>query len=378
MKYSFFVEAAVEEKLAKFIIDEPILSMGKQTLIFQEMFADWHSRKHCVMVNSGSSANLILLASLLNLGRLKKGAKVGVSGVTWSTNIMPIMQLGLTPILLDVESDDVNIGPASVLTKIKDLDALFVTNVLGLDNYLPEISSLCSDNGVLLLEDNCEALGCRKDGIFMGNFGLASTASSFIGHHFSTIEGGYVFTDDDELAAMLKVVRAHGWTRNLSSNEMKVIGSSSVAEFERPYTFEYCGFNVRPSELNAYCGILQLPLIYKYNNIRQDRFRLASSLLGSKLYSSSTDNPVFAIPIKTSDQQEKAELIRELKKAEIECRPLISGSMGRQPFWKKAYGEQTLPNATLVDERGLYVTNDPQLSDDEFSRVLSCLAEALL
>ena len=299
MKHSFFVDADVENKLAKFISDCPMLSMGECTHEFQSEFSAWHDRKHCVMVNSGSSANLILLAALINLGRLRKGAKVGVSGVTWSTNIMPIIQLGLTPILIDVEDGDVNIGMTSLIENVTQLDALFITNVLGLNNSLPDIKELCLLHGVLMLEDNCEGLGCNQSGKLMGNFGLASTTSSFIGHHFSTIEGGYVFTDDDELAAMLKVVRAHGWTRNLTTKEMQLLGTAEVSHFERPYTFEYCGFNVRPSEINAYCGLLQLPLLDKYNAIRKDRFKRFSDALGEKIYSFRSENPVFAIPIKT-------------------------------------------------------------------------------
>lgn len=377
MKHSFFVEADVERKLSEFVINEPILSMGKYTKIFEDEFASWHSRQHCIMVNSGSSANLILLASLINLGRLKRGGRVGVSGVTWSTNIMPIIQLGLVPVLLDVERDGVNVDPSALTKEIANLDALFITNVLGLANSLPKISALCQSSGVQLFEDNCEALGCSQNGTLMGNFGIASTTSSFVGHHFSTIEGGYVFTDDDELAAMLKVVRAHGWSRNLSEEEKELLGIIQVSDFENPYRFDYCGFNVRPSEINAYCGILQLPFLKKYNEIRRRRFTDISSRFGDKIYGKETDNPVFAIPIKAKDAAEKKRMIEFLSSRSIESRPLISGSMGKQPFWQKLYGEMPLVNASRVDDCGLYVSNDPQLSDEEFDFLASLLSEVV-
>ena len=284
MKHSFFAEAETEKKLADFVLNEPMLSMGKYTEQFQKEFANWHSRKHCIMVNSGSSANLLLIASLINLGRLKTGNHVGVSAVTWSTNIMPLIQLGLIPVLIDVEEDGVNIDDKTLLSKIENLDALFITNVLGLSNSLLKIKEICKNYDVQLYEDNCESLGCYQDNELMGNFGLASTTSSFIGHHFSTIEGGYVFTDDDELYAMMKVVRAHGWIRNLDENEKKILDIELISDFQDPYTFQYCGFNLRPSEINAYCGILQLPLLKKYNEIREKRFKIIAKLAPNIIY----------------------------------------------------------------------------------------------
>ena len=377
MKNSFFAEARVEQKLAKFVVNEPILSMGKYTEQFQREFGDWHGRKHCIMFNSGSSANLALMAALLNLSRLQLGARVGVSGVTWSTNIMPIIQLGMVPVLIDVEEGGVNIDVKSLAQDIESLDALFITNVLGLNNSLSDVRDACIASGVQLFEDNCESLGCYQDKELMGNFGIASTTSSFIGHHFSTIEGGYVFTDDDELAAMLKVVRAHGWTRNLSDEEFKLLNITRGSDFENPYTFEFCGFNLRPSEINAYCGIEQLPLLSKYNEIRRERFRVIASNFPAYVYAKNTDNPVFAIPIKAQSLREKNSLVDSLKSRNVECRPLISGSMGMQPYWRKLYGESFLKNASEVDKCGLYVTNDPQLTEDEFGVLLDLLSEAL-
>ena len=377
MKHSFFTEAEVEKKLSEFVLHEPMLSMGKYTEQFQGEFAFWHSRKHCIMVNSGSSANLLLLSALINLGRLKPGDRIGVSGVTWSTNIMPVIQLGLIPVLIDVEKDGVNINDDSLSKEIDTLKALFITNVLGLSNSLSKIQLLCQNHDVQLYEDNCESLGCLQDDKLMGNFGLASTTSSFIGHHFSTIEGGYVFTDDDELAAMMKVVRAHGWTRNLSDQEMEMLSIDKVSDFHAPYTFEYCGFNLRPSEINAYCGILQLPLLKKYNKIREERFRIIAQLAPDNIYANNTFNPVFALPIRARNINERDYFIKTFMTRKIECRPLISGSMGMQPFWKRIYGEQSLENASKVDECGLYITNDPQLSETDFSIILDAINEAI-
>ncbi len=353
MQYSFFKNCNVEEKLSKFILGNNKLTMGSVTAEFESYFAKWHGRKHCLMVNSGSSANLVLLSSLINLGILNKGDSVGVNSVTWSTNVMPLIQLGLKPILIDVGNSDLNIDKDKVLEVIHNIKALFLTNVLGLDNDLERISELCKREGVILLEDNCEALGCSTSNKLYGNFGLASTNSSFIGHHFSTIEGGYVFTDDDKLFAMLKVVRAHGWTRNLSDHEKHLLSCKEEDEFNQPYTFEYCGYN-------------------------EKRFIYASARLRDYIYRPDTKNPVFALPIRTKNVNHKNQVVQKLKEKKIESRPIISRSMGIQPFWVREYGLKKLENSAKIDELGLYVTNDPQLEDDKFNYLINVLEELLI
>ena len=255
------------------------------------------------MVNSGSSANIVLLSSLLNLGILK-GDQIGVNSVTWSTNIMPLIQLGLKPILIDVGEKDLNITKEQVAEVINNIKGLFITNVLGLDNDLVEITNLCQEKGIVFLEDNCEGLGCIASKKLFGNFGLASTSSSFVGHHFSTIEGGYIFTDDQKLYAMLKIVRAHGWTRNLSDEEKILLSCKVEDEFNNP-THLNIAVQYETSEINAYCGLLQLDHIKYFNKIREDRFIKAAKRLTEFIYKGNTCNPVFAIPIRAKSKNHK-------------------------------------------------------------------------
>ena len=375
MQYTFFKEANVEKALANFIEKASKLSMGEHVFKFEKEFAKWHKRKHCIMVNSGSSANLLLISSLLNLKKLNLGDQVGVSSVTWSTNVMPLIQLGLKPVLIDVEKDGVNVGYHELKRKIEKLSALFLTNVLGLNNQINRLFKLCKSHNVLLLEDNCESLGCKVNNKILGNFGLASTTSSFVGHHLSTVEGGYVFTDDDKLAAMCKIVRAHGWTRNLTNKELDILSIKKREEFYQPYTFEFPGYNIRPSEINAIAGSLQLPLLNKMNSIRKERFIKFSKILGDNIYEKKTKNPTFAIPIKCNSRKQRDSLVIFFKKHLIECRPLISGSIGKQPFWKRKYGETSLNNANTIDQCALYITNDPQLDLSLFDFLLNKTAE---
>ena len=376
MENTFFQDASVEAQLSEFILTNTHLSMGPQTKKFEQAFANWHELDFCIMFNSGSSANLALIMALINLGRLRAGDQIGVSSVTWSTNVMPIIQLGLIPVLIDVETDGLNMCPNDLSEKISNLKAVFHTNILGLENNIHDIQALCDLNGILLLEDNCEGLGCNSKGSRLGTFGLASTASSFVGHHLSTIEGGYVFTNDPVLAAMLKVVRAHGWTRNLNESEKHLLGCSQVDAFEASYTFEYLGFNLRPSDINAYSGLLQLPYLDHFNSIREERFAVFIERCQSLLWSGSKVNPAFALPIRCKSGEQKAAMIEFLDTSQIACRPLVSGSMGSQPFWLRKHGQRDyLKNASDVDNLGLYVTNDPQLPQMKFEKLIQVLEQ---
>src|SRR3972149_8627599 len=218
---TFYREPETKRALLKFVAGAKQLSFGVQCELFEKKFRDWQGRSYCVFVNSGSSANLALIQALLNLGKLSKGDTVGFSACTWSTDVMPLVQLGLVPVPVDVELDTLNVSSKQLKAAVKKhkLKALLLTNLLGLCDDIDEIARVCRDHNVLLLEDTCESLGSVYKGKKLGNYGFASTFSFYVGHHLSTIEGGAVCTDDEERASMLQIVRAHGWDRNLSSSE---------------------------------------------------------------------------------------------------------------------------------------------------------------
>src|SRR3989344_2406475 len=198
-KSTFFNEKETKRKLCEFISKAEVLSMDAECKKFEEKFSKVQNREFSVFVNSGSGANLILLQSLLNLGRLKKGDRDGVSVLTWATNVMPLIELGLIPVGIDCEISTLNISPGIIEPILGDLQALFITNVLGFADNIEKLRQMCEEKNILFLEDNCESLGSKAYGKLLGNFGLASTFSFFVGHHFSTIEGGMVCTDDEEL-----------------------------------------------------------------------------------------------------------------------------------------------------------------------------------
>lgn len=384
VKSTFYKEEETKKKLSKFIIDSSFLSLGAECMKFEKAFAKYQGRKYCIFYNSGSSANLALLQSLYNLGRIKKGDYAAFSAISWPTNVSPIIQLGLNPIPVDIELETLNVSSkklSEVLEK-SPLKLFFLTNLLGFCDDIEKIQKICKKNKIILIEDNCESLGTVYKGKRLGNYGLASTFSFFVGHHMSTIEGGAVCTDDKELWIMLNMVRAHGWDRNLPKKYQKKLRTkfSVNSSFYAKYTFYDIAYNLRPMEINAFIGNLQLKLIDEINKIRNKNFFKIAPLLYAK-----TDkyHPIkykhidflsnFAIPLICRSEKIRNDLIKKCKD-KIEIRPVVGGDMTEQPFFIKYAPDSAKllsnSNAVLIHRQGLYFGNNPELTDKEIKQII--------
>ena len=247
--------------LSEWIPNSPQLTKGPLVVEFEKKFASFTGTKHCVMVNSGSSANLLMAYSLLE-GDYLRNKKVVVPAISWITTLSPFLQFGFEVLLCD--SNNVNLGLDTVKLEeifIKEKPALLIlVHVLAHLNDMEEINRLCEKYDVLLIEDACEALGTSDvNGKKAGNLSLAGSFSFYYGHHISTIEGGAVTTNDTKLYNLMLSIRSHGWSRDVDSNFKeewkKEYNIDDVREF---YTFYYPGFNLRSTDLNAFIGISQL------------------------------------------------------------------------------------------------------------------------
>lgn len=380
IKSTFYKEASTKQKLCQFIRKAAKLSIGAECRTFEERFAKYQGRKNCVFVNSGSSANLALIMALLNLGKLKRGDPVGFSALTWSTNVMPLIQLGLTPVPVDVELDTLNVSARTLSDALKKhtLKAFFLTHLLGFCDDLDILISLCRDRQILLLEDTCEALGTVYKGKRLGNFGFGSTFSFYVGHHMSTVEGGAVCTDSDSVDTMLQIVRAHGWDRNLTENkQLKIRVKYNVnSSFYSRYTFYDLGFNLRTTEIQGFLGNIQLGYLDEIIKRREQNFLFLAKHLYTRTdryypirYNHLDTVSNFAVPLVCRSQQIRDELVRRCDGV-VEIRPIVGGDMTNQPFFQKYLGSQAAwknSNARLIHEQGLYFGNNPELTKSELT-----------
>ena len=377
---TFYNESETKRKLSDFILSAEQLSMGPKCKQFEKEFSEFQGRKYSVLFNSGSSANLALIQALLNLGVLKKGDNIGFSALTWSTNIMPLIQLGLNPVPLDISLKNLNVNSEDLLRSKKKLKALFITNLLGFSGDLDRIKKICKERKIILIEDNCESLGSELKGKKLGNYGLASTTSFFVGHQFSTIEGGMVCTDNEELYDALSVVREHGWGRRLSERKREILKQKhNINDFYAPYTFYTLGYNLRPTEITGFLGCAQLKYLDEMVLTRERNFLRFQEVvnLNPDLIKIEVPNmnriSNFAFPLVFRNE----ELFEKYKKkfSEVaEIRPLVAGSVVEQPFFSslKKRGEN-YPNAKQVHKLGFYFPNREDLTESEIKVLLDLL-----
>ena len=367
------------DRLIEWLKTYPRLTKGNVTLEFEKKWSKWLGTKYSVFVNSGSSANLLMLYALIISGRMKNN-KVVIPGLCWATDLAPILQLNLEPILCDIDLGTLSIDLEELEKTFieENPSTLLLVSILGFSPKMNEIIELCKKYDVILLEDNCESLGTEYKGKKLGNFGLMTSFSTYFGHHISTIEGGIVSTNDDEMNDLLLSIRSHGWDRDLSSDKQKELrGKNNISDFDAFYTFYYPGFNLRSTDLQAYIGLGQLEKLDEIIEKREKNYKRFFSEIKNDFWSpnmvgSLTSN--FCVPI---IHPNKENIIKKLVEKGIECRPLVCGSMGRQPFYVDRFGVKPLKNCDLVDNLGIYVPNNHSLTDDELDLIINTINEEL-
>jgi CDP-6-deoxy-D-xylo-4-hexulose-3-dehydrase len=357
--------------LADWIVKDPQLTKGPLVSKFEEEFSNYVGTEYAVMVNSGSSANLLMAYSLLEAGYLRN-KKVIVPAISWITTVSPFLQLGFDVFLCD--SDKKNLGLNVVhleqlLIKEKP-SVLIMVHVLGHLNNMDEIKALCDKHNVIILEDACEALGTQYNGCRAGSFGLAGSFSFYYGHHISTIEGGAVTTNDRKLYNIMLSIRSHGWSRDVDEEyKTEWKNNFDVDDVREFYTFYFAGFNLRSTDLNAYLGISQLKSMELIVDKRETNYLHYKEALNEKFWIQESNYEklssfAFGLIVKN-----RIEVFQALKENNIEVRPLICGSMGRQPFWIKKYGKVNLPVADIIHDNGLYLPNHLYLSKNDIDRI---------
>lgn len=365
------------------VIDSGMFTMGKHVADFEASFAGFVGSRYCVMVNSGSSANLLMIAALRyrKEGGLKPGDEVIVPAVSWSTTYHPLYQYGLKLRFVDVDRETLNFDLAKLATAITDdTRAILAVNLLGNPNDFAAIRRIIGGRDILLLEDNCESMGAEFEGRQAGTFGLMGSFSAFFSHHISTMEGGMVVTDDEELYHIMLSLRAHGWTRNLPKVN-KVCGTKSDNAFEESFRFVLPGYNLRPLELSGAIGIAQLE---KLPGMIEGRRRNAKAFLEMiaefpwlqpqrEIGSSSWFG--FSLLVAPDAPVSRGQLADVLSNHSIDVRPIVAGNFAKNEVLKwfdySIAGE--LSNAEDVDGNGLFVGNHHYALDREFELLHTAL-----
>lgn len=385
MKCAFSYEHETRSALAGFILSGKRLSMADECAAFEREMAAYQGSKDAVLFNSGASANLALMQSMKNLGRLEDGDAVGFSGLTWPTNIMPLIQMKLRPVPVDCNIETLNSMSHNLLDRLGEtsLKAFFITNAMGFSGDLDRIRDICHERGIILLEDNCEALGTELYAGKTGTFGMASTFSFFVAHHMSTIEGGMVTTGDPDLADMLRIVRANGWDRNLNADsQLKWRKRYNIdTELDAKYTFYDLGFNLRPTEITGFIGRFQLRHLNEYVTARADNHARLETALRRNPDLIALDRAhikilsAFAFPVMCKSPELRKIYISRAEAAGVEIRPMLAGNMERQPFYKRyVAASHVLPGVDSVEKQGFYFGNYPELTGDDMDALGECLS----
>ncbi len=362
------------KKLISWLETNPRLTKGELNVKFEKEWSEWLGKKFSVFVNSGSSANLAAVYALLLSGKLKNN-KIVVPAVSWVTTVTPAVQFGMEPIMCECDEDNLglNIEHLKQIIKEHDPSSIILVHVLGFPNHMNEIVELCKEHDIRLIEDTCESIGSEYDGKKLGTFGDLSTFSFYFGHHMSTIEGGMISTDDEELYHILLSIRSHGWDRDLpKSKQIELREKYSIGDFRSLYTFYYPGFNLRATDLQAFIGLEQLKkidLIVKNRNLNYQKYHEGIKNNEWKI-NPPKDSFIsnFSYPVITKNIKE---LVEKLTENNVECRPLICGSINEHPFWYERYGKQDLPISKKVHEYGLYLPNNHQMTVEEIDKVIN-------
>ena len=364
------------------VIATGLFTMGPKVAEFEANFAGYTKSKYAVMVNSGSSANLLIIAALFYTNnpklRLRPGDEVIVPAVSWSTTYYPLYQYGLKIKFVDIDLNTLNYDLKQLQEAVNNQTrVIMAVNLLGNPNDFDAIQNIIENKNILLIEDNCESLGAEFKGKLTGTFGVMGSFSTFFSHHISTMEGGVIVTENEELYHILLSLRAHGWTRNLPKNNL-VCGRKSENAFEESFRFVLPGYNVRPLEMSGAIGIEQIKKIPELINERRKNGKLIQKLMSTHpdlLIQTEIGNSSwfgFSLVIKPQSKLTPKKLIKYLERSSIEYRPIVAGNFAKNEVIKyfnyEVFGN--LKNAEYIDTHGLFIGNHHYSVSEMISRLI--------
>lgn len=369
--------------LARFVLTSNKFTQGQKVEEFEKKWSEWLGCKYSLFVTSGSTANFLLTAAIMEEYGLYPGDKVLVPACTWVTNINPIIQLGLTPIFCDVSLDDYSFDLRNLeaIAKIHpDIKLVFVTHLLGIPANLAYYKRLFPE--ALFIDDVCESHGCfdsNEDKI--GKNSLGATFSFYFGHHMSTVEGGMISTNSRDLYDLMKMKRSHGLAR--VSDRFDEYQKQSP-EIEKSFLFATDGYNFRNTEFGAVLGLSQLKRLDKFIENRRETYQIFVDMMSlrsnlEKFYPTfyHWGNSCFCFPFICRTREIKEKLISLFNKHRIEYRPIVGGNLLRQPYLKKysISGKTENLNVDIIHQNGVYIGNNQFVTERDMIKLKKILEE---
>lgn len=345
----------------------PRLTKNGVTIQFEEKWSSWLGTKYSIFCNSGSSANLLMYDTLLLSGKLKN-KKVIVPSVGWVTSIAPAIQLGFEPIMCeaDTETFGLDLNHLESLLKEHKPSTVLMVQVLGVPHKMDAMMALKEKYGFFLLEDACAAIGASYRGRKVGTFGDMASFSEYFGHQFSTIEGGLVSTNDKRFFDLLRMLRSHGWSKDLDAQTHQTyIRKYAIDDFHSPFVFFEPGFNLRSTDLQAFIGLGQIDKLDWIIQRRQENHARYKKHLGDKLTIQKCDPESTICSISfgalAAHSEQRRRIVNALVENGIETRIFSAGNLGLHPFWYERYGKASFPMADRIHYCGFFLPNHPSL-----------------
>ena len=369
-----FLDKKFKKDLVNFIAKNTRFTQFNKVREFEEKFSKWNGSKYSIFVNSGSSANLLIVQCAKELNKWKNGDEVIVPAVTWPTTVTPVIQSELKPIFVDVNLNDFSYDYEKLKSSItKRTKAIFVAHLIGFPSDILKIKKIINKRNIAILEDCCESQGARIGNQKVGNFGLGGSFSFYWGHHMSTIEGGMITTNNKRFYDLCLLKRSHGLARELlPKDQIKIKKKFSNKNFK--FLFLSDGFNLRSTEINAFLGIKMLKKINQWIKTRNDNYFNFLKLL--KKYDDNFILPYqqrknmssFVLPFIMKNFDKKQKLEKILNSNGIESRPFIAGNLLKQPFLKK-YNKKSYKNSDFIDKYCFYIGNNQFVGKTRLQRL---------
>ena len=377
-----FLDNNVINKLCNFIKTNKRFTQFKKVKKFEKNFSKWNNSKYSIYVNSGSSANLIIVQSAKEYYNWQDNDEVIVPAVTWPTTITPVIQSGLKPVFVDVNLNDFSFDYNQLKKKItKKTKAIFVAHLIGFPSNIKEIKKIIGKRNIKILEDCCESQGAKISKKNIGNFGLAGSFSFYWGHHMSTIEGGMITTNDKKFYNLCLLKRSHGLARELPSKDQAFF-KKKFKKRNFKFLFVSDGFNLRSTEINAFIGLMMLKKINKWIQIRNKNYynfiRILEKYKKNFIIAKKNNISSFVLPFLMYNRNQKNKLEKRLNSNGIETRPFIAGNLLSQPFLKSKFSNKNKFNSNFIDNNCFYIGNNQFVNNSRLKKLEKILDKFFL